>query len=115
MQEIELCFESQKYRKIIISPYLGLHLKANVLARDVDGDSYFDNDTGYNNDGDWYDDLSLNRCQIGLQLGANFDYEHLFLGLGWNKDLIPLGYVKTAWPSGKGFTSGFRFNVGVIF
>ena len=103
-----------KNTKLIISPYLGLHLKVNVLARDVDGVSYFDYDSGGYGEYD-FDDLSLNRCQIGMQLGANIDYEHFFLGIGWNRDFTPIGDVNSSWPSGKGVTSGFRLNVGVIF
>lgn len=88
--------------KIRLSPYFGFHFKVNVLALDDDGDSYFDND-------------EFNRFQFGMQLGANFEYDHFYLGVGWNKDFLPFIEGKYYGETWKVNTSGARVNVGFVF
>ncbi|MDE7166869.1 MAG: hypothetical protein K2O17_07555 [Bacteroidaceae bacterium] len=73
---------------ICISPYFGPHLKINA---------------GYGGK------MADNVCRVGLQVGLNFDFNHFYLGVGWNHDFTSLT-AKT-----NTFTSGLRVHTGVIF
>ena len=86
---------------IRISPYMGIHFKVNVLAMDEEGDSYFDDKYYKNAD-------AFNRFQMGMQLGANFEFNRFFVGLGWNYDFIPF-YSRKDY---KISTSGVRLKLG---
>lgn len=92
--------------RICLSPYLGFHFKVNVYARDVDGNDYFDAE-GFKN------------FQFGMQLGANFDFNRFYLGVGWNRDFIPFAKGTISYYSYsynlKVITSGVRVNLGFIF
>lgn len=88
--------------KIRLSPYFGFHFKVNVLALDEDGDSYFDGD-------------AFKRFQFGMQLGANFDFNHFYVGVGWNKDFLPFAKIEDWYDTYKLKTSGARVNIGFVF
>lgn len=89
---------------IHIAPFFGIHFKINALLMNDDGDSYFDDDKfAYADD--------MNRFQIGMQTGVNFDLAHFTMGIGYNYDFMPIC-------DPKGFkvtTGGFRFNIGLVF
>lgn len=77
--------------KVRIAPYFGFHLKFNVCYED--------------------DEVADNVCRFGLQLGANFDINHFYLGVGWDKDVTPLtsnDYVKD-------LSGGARLRIGVTW
>lgn len=55
--------------KVRIAPYFGFHLKFNAC---------------------YGEEVADNVCRFGLQLGTNFDINHFYLGVGWDKDVTPL-------------------------
>ena len=91
-------------KNIHISPYMGLHFKANVLGRDDDGNDYFDID-------------GTKRFQFGMQAGGHFDFNRFYVGLGWWMDFLPImdNGIKTFWYDENVNTLGFFVNVGVVF
>ena len=98
-----------KNTKICLSPYFGLHFKVNALALNEDGDSYFDID-------------GFRRFQMGLQLGANIEFNHFYIGAGWNYDFLPLAKIKHFYipdyrlkSTYKVISSGARVNIGFVF
>ena len=84
--------------KLFIGPYFGFHFKVNAAWLDDDSDSYFE-----------YDDT--NRFQFGMQLGVNFDIWKFHLGVGWDKDFMPIADLGKYNLN----TSGVRVNIGVTF
>lgn len=86
--------------KIHLSPYLGVHFKANVLGRDDDGFDYFDLE-------------GTKRFQFGMQVGGHFDFNHFYLGLGYSFDFLPI--MKLSWNDYRVLTSGPSVNVGLVF
>lgn len=76
--------------KVRLAPYFGFHLKFNASYGNEPAD---------------------NVCRFGLQLGANFDINHFYLGVGWDKDVTPLtsnDYVKD-------LSGGARLRIGVTW
>lgn len=73
---------------ICISPYFGPHLKINA---------------GYGGK------MADNVCRVGVQVGLNFDFNHFYLGVGWDHDFTSLTSKTNT------FTSGLRAHMGVIF
>lgn len=79
--------------KVKVAPYFGLNLKVNAYS-------------------DYYED-EVNRVQVGMQLGVNFDIKHFYLGLGWDKDFSPLySYEDYDY---KVKTRGARVRIGVTW
>lgn len=87
--------------KVRLSPYFGFHFKVNTLAIDDDSDSYFDI-------------KGSRRFQFGMQLGANIEFNHFYMGAGWNKDFMPFMH-NAGGRLGEWKTSGMRVNVGIVF
>lgn len=85
-----------------LSPYMGLHLKVNALAMDDDGDSYFDYD-------------GANRCQVGMQLGVNFDFNRFTVGFGWSKDFMSFMEIDAYYDEYQVSTNTINLNLGVVF
>lgn len=73
---------------ICISPYFGPHLKINA---------------GYGGK------MADKVCRLGVQVGLNFDFNHFYLGVGWDHDFTSLTSPQNT------FTSGLRVHMGVIF
>lgn len=76
--------------KVKVAPYFGPHIKAHVRYHGSSDEKV--------------------AC-FGIQLGANFDINHFYVGVGWDKDLSPWtneGGVKVT-------TGGARVNIGVTF
>lgn len=86
--------------KIHLSPYMGLHFKANVLGRGKGGFDYFDLE-------------GTKRFQFGMQAGGHFDFNHFNVGLGYSFDFLPIqkmsdyDYKVTTW--------GLFLNLGLVF
>lgn len=87
---------------IHLAPYFGFHLKVNALWIDDDSDSYFDYD-------------GTHRAQFGMQLGANFDIKHFYVGIGWENDFNSIWTVDMGRDDMKFKTSGVRVRMGVTF
>lgn len=99
--------------KIRLSPYFGFHFKVNVLARGTYEDYYYGSESFNYFDGD---EFGTKRFQFGMQLGANFEYSHFYIGVGWNKDFMPFMDIKQSKKvSYKVNTSGARVNIGFVF
>lgn len=89
--------------KVRLSPYFGFHLKVNAWAADDDGDSYFDYD-------------GSKRCQVGMQLGTNFDFNRFTLGIGWSKDFMPFMDLDLGYYGDYSLkTNTLNINLGVVF
>ena len=97
--------------KIHISPYAGLHFKVNAIARNNEGNSYFDIE-------------GVKRFQFGAQAGGHFDFDHFYLGLVAHYDFLPFfdgGYKfvgnffnNGVWDANI-YTCGVNVNVGFVF
>ena len=104
--------------KIRLSPYFGFHFKVNALATNKDsykiprydetGKLYYES---HQERLDWFDAKGTRRFQFGMQVGANFEINHFFVGAGWERDFMPVmtegGYEIR--------NSGMRVNVGWTF
>ena len=96
---------------IRISPYMGIHFKVNILAMgEIRDESYnlFSSDDFKYSDG-------MNRFQMGMQLGANFEFSRFFVGLGWNYDFIPIFSETIRKEDYNVTTSGVRVKLGLTF
>lgn len=88
--------------KVKVAPYFGIHFKINAYWGDGD-DSYFDYE-------------GTKRFQMGMQLGVNFDINHFYVGVGWDKDFNPIWKYETYYDGdAKMVTSGARVNLGFTF
>ena len=86
---------------IIIAPYTGLHLTGNLLANaKIDDESY-----SFFDDDDF--DETAKRVQFGWQIGANFSYKALNIGLEYNLDFNE--FMKDCTTSGFYATVGYNF------
>ena len=89
--------------EIYVSPYFGFHFKINVFWVNDKNNSYFD----------LIDDT--HRFQFGMQLGGHIDFNHFYLGLGWDKDFISIADEERRSYDLKLNTSGMRINIGYTF
>lgn len=116
-----------------IAPYAGLRLTGNIIGQAKAGGekiSFFDEDDmkefgfGYDDDDDYdahsratrayddddeddYDAETANRIQFGMQLGVNFNYKMLTLGVGYSLDFND--YIKGASTKGLMISVGYNF------
>lgn len=98
-----------------IAPYAGLRLTGNIIGQAKAGGekiSFFDEDDmkefgfGYDDEDD-YDAETANRIQFGMQLGVNFNYKMLTLGVGYSLDFND--YIKGASTKGLMISVGYNF------
>lgn len=75
--------------KVLLAPYFGFHLKFNGI----------------------FDDIPNKVCRFGLQLGANFDIKHFYVGVGWDKDVTSVADDDDI----KALTGGARLRIGVTW
>lgn len=97
-----------------IAPYAGLRLTGNIIGQAKAGGekiSFFDEDdmkeSGIGYDEDDYDAETANRIQFGMQLGVNFNYKMLTLGVGYSLDFND--YIKGASTKGLMISVGYNF------
>ena len=98
--------------KIYVSPYFGFHFKINAFWTDCNNNSYFNVDGTYLTQLG-YIDINTHRFQFGMQLGGHIDFNHFYLGLGWDKDFISIINIDKY--DTKLNTSGVRINIGCTF
>lgn len=106
--------------KIRLSPYFGFHFKINALATnkysykikqyDDTGKLYYES---YQERLNMFDERGTRRFQFGMQVGANFEINHFFVGAGWERDFMPVKIDEDEGPEIR--NSGMRVNIGWTF
>lgn len=107
------------HTKVRLSPYFGFHFKVNVLATN----SYTYEVPRYDNTGkllyyesyreraNLFDSYGTRRFQFGMQVGANFEMNHFYIGAGWDRDFMPVVISEKSDIR----NSGMRVNIGWTF
>ena len=103
-----------------IAPYAGINFKYHLLTRS----KYEEEEDGVKVSGDWIsyfdkkemgDDGTWNRFQMGWQVGVNFFYYNLSLGVQYGTDFIPAYSFKEDGVKEKINTGNLKVTVGFNF
>lgn len=73
---VNLTYKVASDKGFYVAPYAGIAFRFNIIGKE---EGYYDDD----DDIDWFDDMDFKRFQFGGQIGVNFGYKALNLGIGY--------------------------------